>query len=558
MRQVRKFTGFIVVLAIAFGVFGCASAPSIASYPDAEPVIPYVWTHPAVEDFADNLAELRISPDSLNVEGVAGVFEDFISLPRSEMTRDDLFEIKYVYEDWRRAMSAEFFYTLSETVRIVEAERALEGLLALPVAVGEEKLVSILNICLRWSDSDEYQRLLDRYRELVLRQGDSRITKRVLASADVTGLEDSSAMDGPDKWIRIPPSFRSSWPFERWSKYPQFARYLRDAERVIYRGIEFRPGDVLIINLQNPSEGLFTMVLEGRNYAPHMGMYIEIETEQGRFPAIYEIHQVGVRAVPLHVFLSDAVSSYVEVYRHRSFQPEWGELLDASARQILLENQGFNLFADEDHSHANHYLTCTSAVEYLVEKSGIALTLPGPSKLAPTTLAHVEPLGFETAGFLSPTDIVQWDQMELVGIIDNGYFSDNITRQLVNERLSERLANDPLSLNSFDYRLFRWASELIVSDTPVLAPILRTVFGYTKENFPVGTKEILAFMELIQMDINKSVKNLKPRISKVLPRFLPRPGTRELFSVHAMIEDPMVRALTDAAMAPVNRWFASE
>ncbi len=542
---------FVLVLFLAaLALVACATTPA-----NNTPIIDiseeYSYTHPKAQVFAERLVDVLSAPGAITSNLVTEVTHGFAMLPRSEMTRADLFEIKYAYEHWRHAVSLLTVERLSNAENPSVAEQMLTSLSSIPVAVGEDELLSILSICRRWSDSVEYPKLMDRYVELLLLQGDSRKTKRVLRGMDEAGLAIPPEMDGPDKWIRIRPSYKSAWPFERWSRFSAFTQYRRGESGVLYRGIEFRPGDVLIINLQNPSEGVFTLALDGPNYSPHMGMYIDIETDQGSFPAVYEIHSFGVRVVPLHVFLSDTVSSYVEVFRHRDAVPEWKQTLSTSAKEIIKEDQGFNLFADEEHSDGNHYLTCTTAIEYLVARSGFGPSYPDASTVSTATREHLYPLGFRTAGYLSPTDILQWEQLELVGIIDNGFYVDNITRQLVNERFSERLASTPLRLDNGGYLFFRWAIELVLENTPILAPLLRSAFGFSKENFPMGTKELLAFMELIQMDISKSVENLRPFVAKVLADY----PTHSSFSIHALIEAPEVRRQTDVAMAPIDRWF---
>jgi hypothetical protein len=540
----------LLLLSAAITLIACGTTPPYDSRLSGVRVA-YVYTHPLAQEFAHSLRDVLSAPDHITADSVTEVFDGFVGLPRNEISRSDLFELKYAYEQWRHAVSSLTIEALVHAESPLEAEELMELLLSIPLAISEDELLSIIASCRRWSDSDKYPMLLDRFAELVLRQGDSRWTERVLTTIEDGEFEVPSEIDGPDKWIRIPPSYKSRWPFERWSQFPDFAQYRRVDGNVVYRGIEFRPGDVLIINLQNPSEGVFTLALDGRNYSPHMGMYVDIETDQGLFPAVYEMHQFGARVVPLHLFLSDSISSYVEVFRHSAARPEWGRALSTSAKEIVAEDQGFNLFADEEHRDGNHYLGCITVIEYLVERAGLDPAHLEASAVSEVALAHLQPLGFRSIAYLSPTDVLQWEQLELVGIIDNGDYVDNIARQLVNERFSQRLADSPLRLDNGGYLFFSWASGLIIRDTPVVAPLLRSLFGHSKENFPMGTKELLAFMELIQFDVNKSVKNLTPYVVEALADY----PTQASFSIHGMIDDPEMVRLTDAAMAPIDRWF---
>ena len=533
-------------------IAGCASVPS-ASVDRLSAALPitYIYAHPDARAFTSRLTESLSK--SIAAYDVAEVSRLFAGLPRSEMSRSDLFEIKFGYQQWRHAVRNISLQALLHAEQSDPVEEHLVVLSKLSQSVDVEDLGLIRGSLQKWSESSNYQRLIDLFIDLVLIQGDSRISTQLLDGltwSDGSSVIPSDA-DGPDKWIRIPPSYKSAWPFERWAQFEEFADYSRSEGIVSYRGIEFRSGDTLIINLQNPSEGLFTLVLEDRNYSPHMGIFVEVETERGVYPVVFEIHQLGVRLVPLQLFLSDSISAYVEVFRLRDAPSNWTDNLSNSVLEIIAEEQGFNLFADDGHRDGNHYLTCVTAVQYLVAKSGIDLEYPDPSAVSPLILANVKPLGFQTSAYLSPTDILRWDEIELVGIVDNGGYIDNVTRQLVNERLRERMSESPLSLDGATFRFVRWASRLVLQETPVMAPLLRSAFGYSKANFPMGTAELLAFMELIQGDIHRSVNNLKPSISAILADY----PYRDSFSIHALIDDVEVRRLTDKAMAPIDRWF---
>ena len=549
--RLRKPRLYLLVATLA--VVGCATVrvPTIESHhlenPDS-----YDFSHPQARFFVDKLYKsLSTSVGRVEIEDVA---HQFVDLPRSEIPRSDLFEIKFRYQHWRHVVYGRILDAIVGSGDPAALQERIDALGALSLSSDVEDLLLIYESTQSWTESSNYRTLITSYADLVMLQGDTRITDEVIdKKLPLLGAElEVTNTDGPEKRIRIPPSYKSNWPFERWSKYESFSHYARTADGVMYRGIEFLPGDTLIVNLQNPSEGLFTVVLEGRNYSPHMAIYIDVEAETGSFPAVYEIHQVGVRLVPLHIFLSDSVSSYIEVFRHRDAPRDWRERFSSAALQILTREQGFNLFADELHSDGSHYLTCVTAVQHLVESSGIYPSYPAQTDVSPGTLVHVAPLGFESLRYHSPTDFLTWDQFELVGVVDNGGYLDDIARQLVNERLSQRMAESTLRLDSGAYRIFRWASGLVLRQVPVVAPLLRSAFGYTKGNFPMGTKELLAFMELIQIDINKSVANLKPGLEELLSDYT----TTDSFSIHSLIEDPGMQSAVDESVKPLNRWFA--
>ena len=541
------------IFALAIAVIGCATVkmPTIDSERLSSPGT-YTYGHSAAQAFAEELSDSLSEP--IPAVAVEAVVRRFVDLPRNEISRSDLFEIKFRYQHWRHAVYDRVINAALEAATPTALQEQIKVLIALSPSVQIHDLKTIYENALPWAESSEFRTMIESFVELVMRQGDTRITREVF-NGQISSLDSeaaSSNLDGPGKRIRIPPSYKSAWPFERWSKHEEFSLYARGPEGVVYRGIEFVPGDILIVNLQNPSEGLFTVVLEGRNYSPHMAIFVEVETEIGSFPAVYEIHQVGVRLVPLHIFLSDLVSSYVEVFRHKDAPSDWKDRLNTASLDILSNEQGFNLFADDEHRDGDHYLTCVTAVQHLVESSGVLPSYPAPNDVSPGTLVNMKPLGFEATEYHSPTDFLTWDQLALIGIIDNGGYTDDIARQLVNELLSERMDELPLRLDGGAYRIFRWASGLVLRQVPVAAPLLRATFGYSKENFPMGTKELLAFMELVQMDINKPVGNLKPVLNELLSEYT----STSSFSIHSLIEDPEMRKAVDDSMVPLDRWFS--
>ena len=553
---------FAAAIAVVGLISGCVSAPAISEMPARPTEGRYRYEHSRARAFADELESFLHGSTSLPETAVAPaptadtierVFSAFADLPRSEIPRSDLFELKFAYEHWRHVVQARLVQSAVSARDDGTIDAALAGLIALPLRVKEADLRSIGEAVGGLAEGDAATSARERYLQLIALQGDSRVTRKMLSRFPISAQDEARVdlADGPDKRVKIPPSYKSSWPFQRWRDHEEFAEYDRSGGSVDYRGVEFRSGDILIVNLQNPSEGIFTVALEDRKYSPHMAVYVEVDTERGRFPAVYEIHQVGVRLVPLHLFFSPDITSYVEVYRFEDQPPAWEESLSAAAQEIALEDHAFNLFADEEHSDGDHYLTCVTACQVLFERSGHLPRYPSQSTVASAAGINLATLGFVQPSYLAPSDILQWDALRLVGIVDNGYPIDNVARQLVNERFSVRLAGRPFSSGDARFRLFRWAGGLIRREAPLAAPILRGAFGYTRGNFPMGTRDMLGFMELIQIDLNRSVDNLIPAVADMLSDY----GERARFSIHDLVLDPEAEALVDAAMRPVDRWF---
>lgn len=539
-------------------ITGCAGSPKTQVATTIHLVSRhYEFSTTDARAFADTAGDLLSDSAAIRPVEIQKVSKLFAALPRHQISKTDLFELKYLYEHWRHAVQAALLENARHPHDLSDLERIIASLSSLDLTIDLDDLKSIGVALATYKTGESFQKTIHDYANLIALQGDARISAKIHAKIDLPfqTLELYRLKDGPDKWLKIPPSYKSSWPFEKWQQFTEFTQYFRDDDGdVIFRGIEFQIGDALIVNLQNPSEGLFSVALEGRKYAPHMAVYVEVRTENGIFPAVYEIHQYGPRLVPLHIFLSDAMVAYVEVYRHVKGPLRATENLGDAARMIAAEERGFNLVDGSDYDPGDGYLNCVTACQMLFERSGYPLEYPEKSRISPKTQAALKFLGFNANSFLAPTDILRWSDLMLVGIVDNGFYIDNIARSLINVRMHDRLANEALILNGPDYALFRWASGLVLADTPIFAPMLRAAFGFTKDNFPNGSKEMLAFMELLPSDVDRAVSKLVPPMASYLATYTEKPN----FSMHGIMRDPRVQQYIDRAMVPADRWFTPQ
>ena len=510
---------------------------------------PYIFSHRDASAFAATLEKHLSTVEEITPADIDSVYYQFSLLPREDLSRDDLFELKFLYEHWRNAVQSALIGELTVAGKPSDLERIIACLDVLDLAVDRDDLDAVGTAVGRFVDDPGFQQLREGFYDLVALQGDSKITRTLLEQAS----DRHRLVDGPDRWLKIPPSYKSAWPFERWQKHTDLTEYYRNKQgNVVYRGIELENGDVLIVNLQNPSEGLFSVALRDRKYSPHMAVYVEVTTDNGLFPAVYEMHQYGPRLVPLHIFLSADMVAYVEIYRHRAVTPDLTANLGGAARQLAAEEHGFNLLAGYEYSQEHRFLTCVTACQVLFERGGIYADYPDESTVAVEARSTLLTLGFDTTSYLAPTDLIQWSALALIGIVDNGYYLDNIARQLINERMSERIRNNALVLDNSLFKLFRWASGLILKDAPLIGPLLRVAFGFTEGNFPEGPAELLAFMELIQIDVNKSVENLIQLIEPALTTYPETTG----FSIHGMLQNSRIQLMVDTAMEPTDTWFS--
>ncbi len=163
-------------------------------------------------------------------------------------------------------------------------------------------------------------------------------------------------------------------------------------------------------------------------------------------------------------------------------------------------------------------------------------------------------MGFTTEKMLIPTDLLGWDAFKLSAVIDNGGFTDNIIRQLIIDKFDEYLMTWPISEKNGEYKFYRDSSGTTLKNTFLLAPILRGLFGFNKNNFPMETEQMLAFMELMPRDLKDAVHCLTPAISEIMKDY----RLWDTFSFSSFYSNPEIQELVEKSLKKAERWFEME
>ncbi|MGZ3661145.1 MAG: YiiX/YebB-like N1pC/P60 family cysteine hydrolase [Bdellovibrionota bacterium] len=298
--------------------------------------------------------------------------------------------------------------------------------------------------------------------------------------------------------------------FSEWSKRPEFgaAAYKFSGDGVLFRGQQLEPGDVLLTNLNSDSDGVYNTLVEGRTSFSHVAVFVMLNG----IPAVVEIHDEGVRAVPLKFFLSDRFSTYVEVFRYRDITPQVRSRLSRAALDMIHENHGFDFFIDESQTT---YLTCTLTSADLFRRSGLE-PIRGETVYSQKNLPNLRILGVERTSkhkLLIPDDFTRSPRLQLIGVIDNDRFDRVVARALVRDRVQDLWQTQVLDETRFpfDYHIYRIAVDSIQNHSWV-SPVLLKFLGFRSDNFPSGppvflslTKPALERMEAASREVNKKL-----------------------------------------------------
>ena len=175
---------------------------------------------------------------------------------------------------------------------------------------------------------------------------------------------------GPESFPDIPPIKGSKFSFDVWSQDPSLSisGYESHDGEIWFRGLKIRSGDILLAD-QNAKDGdgLFTSLVVEPKLASHVGQVVFLKKNGLVFPAVIEIHEKGLRAVPLNVFLSPQFMNYVEVFRVKNPPSDWEDRLSREGLDFLKEPHSYDLWAGEQDPR---YLTCTNVALNLLRRTG--------------------------------------------------------------------------------------------------------------------------------------------------------------------------------------------
>ena len=209
-----------------------------------------------------------------------------------------------------------------------------------------------------------------------------------------------------------------------------------DPDRIRIRGIELRSGDIGIVELNHPGDGLMECFLEQPGVAPHAMLYVTRRMKNPKSgellyqPSVLEIFEGGWRSVPITTALHPEFSWYSEWVRPKIDGKELGnnlgEVLSASIN--TMEVFSFDFQARRTPTGGKYTrefggscASCTNLIRVPFERAGID-KLPYPiTKLAPIAARNLAVLGMpEMPGIHTPTNILNDSEYEKIGVVDNG------------------------------------------------------------------------------------------------------------------------------------------
>ncbi|MDJ0957869.1 MAG: YiiX/YebB-like N1pC/P60 family cysteine hydrolase [Arenicellales bacterium] len=363
----------------------------------------------------------------------------------------------------------------------------------------------------------------------------------LLANQGITpkGHTDLAEISGPGVNLDIVANRTSSWTFSKWKKNELFGRYQFEQEGVHYRGVFFRPGDVLLANVNLDGNGVYTSLADPKSFSSHSAFFALLESGGKRFPVVIETYEKGVRPIPLNVFLGPRFSSYIEVYRHNDYSPDHAASINQSAREFIQNVRGYNFNSvDPDPT----YMSCTAVVRFMHQYANLK-PAQNKSKMGhPNIQANLKKLGFTYFDFFAPVDFLLNDCFHCVGYVDNNQVDRLLARELVDHEFRQRFTERELVPEKFPFPagLNRWGIGHIRRQS-LIGKIIGTVEGFDHNSLPKGPDHLLAVIKLAEKQIGKAIKTVR----NVLPSVL---REMDVLDTQKLIQDPRLRHTIDSSL----------
>jgi len=287
------------------------------------------------------------------------------------------------------------------------------------------------------------------------------------------------------------------------------------------RGIQFRVGDVLLVDEGAPQDGITQSISRPRSLFSHAATVVFLERPEGLRAFVFDIApKEGLRLIPLEEYVAPRGgkakgASYVQVFRKGNRGERWGTNVAELVGLMLRRQMGYDynvrpipiggyLVMQRD---GQFCAVCSSLVDVIYKTMGEDLKIPR-SKIAENALRNLRNHKVPFSSYLTPTDIILAKGLQKVATLDNG-FLHNVIRELmigaadVPGTIGNNLAERELVTHRIGFgklgREYRKLKFIIgqLQKKGVVGRALAKMLGADLNRIPEGSKEIMASLEIL-------------------------------------------------------------
>ncbi len=411
--------------------------------------------------------------------------------------------------------------------------------------------------------------------------GDPAIDSNILLQLDRSGT--AITRRGPSPMASIRPSRGSSrldpvgWLVQPAMGDLEFVDGNPDHIRV--RGIELRSGDIGIVELEHPGDGIFDSFLQTPGVAPHAMLFVSRrikiagQSQPLIQPSLLEIYEGGWRTVPVTTGLGPRFSWYSQWVRPTGLPDDIGRRL--SEQLETMESIAFDFQSRKipeggsfPSSWGSPSASCTNLIRIPMERAGVSLPYP-TTEIHAGAIRNLELLGLPGIGPIhTPTNLLNDSGFDPVGVVDNGFPELGYAQAMVVGRpdlpdtFGGHFCGRPLRLENLpDWKsIRRWKSARaallikIGQSDSLLGNVSRKAAGYTASEIPrTASPTTIAFYLRSDMEAGHIMQK---RLMPALVRWFDEGRSPRLSDLHA---EPQFQELIRAGMADSalvkERWY---
>jgi len=477
---------------------------------------------------------------------VEEIQESFRSLERHRYSPERLVSLKFSMMHWRESALGAAMRILDSKPSAISAESAFDALSRLelkPDACTIERLVKLALEILTRTGGEPAKSLLKSAAAYFAKLGEHEALQAIMPAPDGQLM----ALAGPQTRLKIIANAPSRHSTAVWSAMDDLTRHEFKGEGVVYRGTQLLPGDIFICNVNRDGNGMFTFLAEPRSYAYHLGVFAIIDIDGKKFPVVMEAYKLGVRPVPLCVFLSPRFNSYAELYRLKEKSDGFHDKINLAAAQAEKAVKGYN-FDTEDPDRS--YLACTTLAHYFFEHAGVKpVSTKSRYSRDPGIQKNLKITNINYDAFLGLTDFVIDARLKYLGAFDNAHLDRNIARELCERHFFDLLSKHELRFSKMPFfvtlgrvgipliRRGGWLGRLAGKST-----------GFTPENLPRGPTKIMAAIEVYEHMIALAARRLAPQIRNNLAS----QQAAAPFDIDRLCSDPSINEILQQLLKPLR------
>lgn len=461
---------------------------------------------------------LNINPSDITRQQIEEINNQFASLPRSEAPVEDLREMKFHLQYWRKTTAEKIMATTRQETNVDQLIAQLEALTALRFTLSAESIDLLVALPLITQESAAAAEMV----ELLSQQGQGVALDKMQQQLSLDLSKFSLALAGPRANVPIMPLMPSKFPFELWSEEEEFDHYAypdsSSNNTILYKGMVLKAGDFILMNTNDSGDANFSSIGNERAYVSHFGIVAFLERNQKRYPVGIEMHRDGLRAVPLSRFLSRDFAAYLEIYRLRGMNEQWGDRINVAVAEELNKPRGYDFHSQEVD---RRYLNCVTVGSLFLELSGVELFEP-KTTVREDILDDLAKMGLHYELLLTPTDIVRSPRVDFVGTMDQGRYNELLARDLTAGQLVGIFNEGTVDFSRAPliYNFYRWSVAQIKKDN-IFGKLILKLENMDRGNLPNGSNELIAWVTPFENRYNKLVEKalplLIPRIEKLGP-----------------------------------------